>query len=257
MIPAILSICGCCAILSLQYLLETKFKMLQRNKIALVTAGEQGVGKNISLRLAAEGINIILTYHTKKEEALEVVEEIKKTGVGAVALELSASQIESFPAFFKNFSETLKKDFNTDHFDYLINNPGAEPDNPFEISAENQSDHLANVQFKGIYFFIQYALNYLNDNSAIVNVSGRLAKTYMPGYSPYTSMKGAIDTLKQFGVKGIRANTIALGAATTRIGLSGAGTPKDIGKVVTFLCSDDARWINAQRIEMGDGVNLS
>ncbi len=129
-------------------------------------------------------------------------------------------------------------------------------------------------------FLTQKALPYLNDGGGIVNVSTGLARFSLPGYAAYASMKGAIETLtmylaKELGERRIRANVIAPGAIETDFGggavrdnpqvnqyiasataLGRVGLPTDIGGVVAFLCSDDAGWINAQRIEVSGGMNL-
>lgn len=254
--------------------------MLEKNKIGLVTGGNRGLGKNISLKMAARGINVILTYHKRKEEALQVVEEIKKLGVNAVALQLSADQVDSFPEFFQNLSGILRNNFNASCFDYLINNAGIGFNASFGTTTEDQSDQLMNVQFKGVYFFTQQMLGYINDNGSIVNISNRLAQACILGYSAYAATKGAIETLtryeaKELAVRGIRVNTVAPGpiatdfmedviidhpeynanvAAMTALGR--ISEPDDVGGVVAFLCSEDARWITAQRIEVSGGMNL-
>jgi NAD(P)-dependent dehydrogenase (short-subunit alcohol dehydrogenase family) len=250
------------------------------NEVALITGASRGIGKNIALKLAEKGLNLIITYYSKKEEALQVVAEIKKIGRNAVALPLSLGEINTFDMFFEQVANVLKKNFNTDHFDYLINNAGIGLQVPFEETSEEQFDKLMNVQFKGVYFFTQKALNYLNEGGGIVNISSRLAQASMTGYSAYASMKGAIETLtrylaKELSTKKIRVNAVAPGpTATDFVGgvirdnarynanvkamtaLGRVGEPNDIGGVVAFLCTDDARWITAQRIEVSGGMNL-
>ncbi|WP_158800111.1 SDR family NAD(P)-dependent oxidoreductase [Pedobacter sp. L105] len=254
--------------------------MTQKNKIALVTGGSRGLGKNIALKLADKGFDVIITYHTKKQEALQVAEDVIKAGVMAVVIQLSADKVATFPDFFESLKETLKENFNSSHFDYLVNNAGFGFNAPFAITTEDQFDQLMNIQFKGVYSFTQYALPYLNDHGGIVNLSSRLSQAYMPGYSAYAAVKGAVETLtryeaKELAVRGIRVNAIAPGPiatdfaggvirdnpqynanVTAMTSLGRVGVPEDIGGVVAFLCSDDARWITAQRIEVSGGMNL-
>jgi len=249
-------------------------------KIALVTGGSRGLGKNMALKLALRGLEVIITYHTKKEEALQVVEEVKTMGRKAAALQLSVDDIRGFDSFFQQVAEVLKETFNTERFDYLVNNAGIGMNVPFKETTEEQFDELMNVQFKGVYFFTQKALNYLNDGGGIVNISSRLAQSSMPGYSAYASMKGAIETLtryqaKELSARGIKVNAVAPGpiatdfargiirdnaqynaAVTAVTALGRVGEPDDIGGVVAFLCTEDARWITAQRIEVSGGMNL-
>jgi NAD(P)-dependent dehydrogenase (short-subunit alcohol dehydrogenase family) len=250
------------------------------NEIALITGASRGIGKNIALKLAEKGLNLIITYYSKKEEALQVVAEIKKIGRNAVALQLSVGEINTFDIFFEQVANVLKKNFNTDRFDYLINNAGIGLQVPFEETSEKQFDELMNVQFKGVYFLTQKALNYLNESGGIVNISSRLSQASMTGYSAYASMKGAVETLtrylaKELSTKKIRVNAVAPGPiATDFVGgvirdnarynanvkamtaLGRVGEPNDIGGVVAFLCTDDARWITGQRIEVSGGMNL-
>jgi NAD(P)-dependent dehydrogenase (short-subunit alcohol dehydrogenase family) len=244
------------------------------NKIALVTGASRGIGKNIALKLAEKKINLIITYHNKKEEALKVVSEIKNIGGNAVALRLSAGEINTFDTFFEQAAKALKENFNTDHFDYLINNAGMGLQVPFAETSEKQFDELMNVQFKGVYFLVQKALNYLNEGGCIVNISSRLTQASMPGFSAYASMKGAVETLtrclaKELSSKRIRVNAIAPGPIATGPAedlandkavnnvnekaapvFDAAGRPKDVGGLAAFLCTDDAGWITAQRIEV-------
>ncbi|MDR0521320.1 MAG: SDR family oxidoreductase [Planctomycetaceae bacterium] len=250
------------------------------NEVALITGASRGIGKSIALKLAEKGLDLIITYYSKKEDALQVVAEIKKIGRNAVALQLSVGEINTFDIFFEQVADVLKKNFNTDHFDYLINNAGIGLQVPFEETSEEQFDELMNVQFKGVYFLTQKAINYLNEGGGIVNISSRLAQASMSGYSAYASMKGAIETLtrylaKELSAKKIRVNAVAPGpTATDFVGgvirdnarynanvkamtaLGRVGDPDDIGGVVAFLCTDDARWITAQRIEVSGGMNL-
>jgi NAD(P)-dependent dehydrogenase (short-subunit alcohol dehydrogenase family) len=255
-------------------------KMESQSKIALVTGGSRGLGKNMALRLAHKGIDVILTYNHKKEEALAVVAEIEKNGQKAAALQLNTGDVKSFDAFFTALTDVLKNTFDSDHFDFLINNAGLGLYGSFSETTEDTFDLLMNVHFKGVYFLTQKALPLINDGGRIINLSTGLARFSMAGYSAYASMKGAIEVLtrylaKELGTRGIAVNTLAPGAIETDFGggtardnhqvnqhiagltaLGRVGLPDDIGGVVAFLCTEEARWINAQRIEVSGGQNL-
>ena len=250
------------------------------NKIALVTGGSRGLGKNMALQLAKRGIDVIITYHSRKDEADQVVSEIKKAGGMAAALPLSGGDVKSFNLFFEQVSDVLKNTFGTDRFDYLVNNAGIGMNVPFKDTSEEQFDQLMNLLYKGVFFLTQAALTYLNDGGGIVNISSRLAQASIPGYAAYASMKGAIETLtryqaKELSPRRIRVNAVAPGPISTDFAggfirnnpqfqanvisvtaLGRLGEPDDIGGVVAFLCVDDARWITAQRIEVSGGNNL-
>ena len=246
----------------------------KKNKIALVTGGSRGLGKEMALSLAKKGLDVVLTYHSKKEEAEVVVGEIEKLGQKAVAIQLNVAESSSFDSFFQNVTTVLKSTFNTDKFDFLVNNEG------FLTTTEAQVDNMVNIHFKGAFFLTQKALVVMNDGGGIVNISSGLTRFSFPGYAAYASMKGAIETLskyqaKELGERKIRVNIVAPGAIETDFGggavrdneqlnqmiaamtaLGRVGLPDDIGSVVAFLCTDDAKWVNAQRIEVSGGMNL-
>jgi len=254
--------------------------MSTTNKIALVTGGSRGLGKNMALQLAENGINVILTYNSKKDEALAVVAEIERKGQKAAALQLNAGDIKSFDKFFEELAAVLQSSYDTTHFDFLINNAGVGVHAAFAETTEEQFDMLVNLHFKGVFFLTQKALPLINDGGRIVNLSSGLARFSTPGFAAYASMKGAIETLtryisKELGARGISVNVVAPGAIETDFGggmvrdnaqanqqvaevtaLGRAGLPDDIGGVVAFLCTDAARWVNAQRIEVSGGMNI-
>ena len=254
--------------------------MAQQSKIALVTGGSRGLGKNMALSLAKNGIDVILTYNSKADEADKVVAEIQEGGQKAAALQLNTGDIKSFDAFYGQVKHVLKDKFNTNHFDFLINNAGIGINTPFADTTEDIFDELMNIHYKGVYFLTQKSLALINDGGRIINLSSGLARFTAPGYSVYGSMKGAVETLtkymaKELGARGISVNVVAPGAIETDFGgglvrdnaeynqavaantaLGRVGLPDDIGGVVAFLCSDAARWINAQRIEVAGGTNL-
>ena len=248
-------------------------------KIALVTGGSRGLGKDMALSLARKGNDVILTYRTNKNEAEKVVQEIKELGQKSVALSLDMSKFQSLDGFVKSVSETLSTEWNTNSFDYLINNAGMGATVPFAQVTEELFDEFLNVHFKGIYFLTQKLLPHLNDRGSIINISTGTTRFSNPGYSVYASMKGAIEVFtrylaKELGAKGIRANVVAPGPIETDFNsaairnnpqmkerlsslspLGRVGKAEDIGGVVAFLCTDEASWINGQRIEVSGGIN--
>lgn len=254
--------------------------MTTNKKIALVTGGSRGLGKNMVLSLAKKGFNVILTYNSKKEEAEAVVAEVNQIGQKAATLQFNAGDIKSFDGFLNEVKTILKDQFDTDHFDFLINNAGTALYASFAETTEEQFDTALNIHYKGVFFLTQKALPILNDGGRIINISSGLARFSFPGSSAYGSMKGAVEVLtrylaKELGERRISANVVAPGAIETDFGgghvrdnadvnsniasltaLGRVGLPDDIGGVVAFLCTEDARWINGQRIEVSGGMNL-
>jgi len=254
--------------------------MTQTNKIALVTGGSRGLGKDMALNLAQKGNHVIITYNSQQVAAQEVVKAIEQLGVKAAALQLNTGDVKSFDKFLSDLKGVLKSTFNADQFHYLVNNAGTGIHQSFADTTEAQFDEVLNIDFKGVLFLTQKALPIIADGGAIVNVSTGLARFATPGYSAYAAMKGGIEVLtrymaKELGARGIRANIIAPGAIETdfaggavrdnaqvnagiasQTALGRVGLPEDIGSVVAFLCSDDAHWVTAQRLEASGGMFL-
>lgn len=253
---------------------------MSTSKLALVTGGSRGLGKNMALSLAKKGIDVVLTYHSQQADAQATVAEIEALGRKAVALQLDTASVSGFGAFVGQLQAALQTTFGTDGFDFLINNAGTGIYAPIASATEEQFDQLMNVHLKGVFFLTQKLLPLLRDGGRIINVSSGLARFAMPGYAAYASMKGGIEVLTRYlavelGSRGIAANVVAPGAIETDFGggvvrdnaevnahvagitaLGRVGLPDDIGGVVAFLCTDEARWINAQRIEVSGGMNL-
>ena len=250
------------------------------SKIALVTGGSRGLGKDSAIQLAKKGFHIILTYQTKREFADEVVKEIENMGQKAFALPLDISKTAGFNQFANEVKDILDTQFDSAKLDALVNNAGIGINQSFETTTEETVDAMTNIHFKGPYFLTQKLLPLLNDGSSIVSTSSGLARFSFAGYSAYGTMKAAIDSLSRYqalelGSRKIRVNSIAPGAIETDFGggvvrdisdlnqhiasetaLGRVGLPDDIGSVVAFLCSEDSKWINAQRIEVSGGYKI-
>jgi NAD(P)-dependent dehydrogenase (short-subunit alcohol dehydrogenase family) len=253
---------------------------METTKIGLVTGGSRGLGKDMALSLARKGSDVVLTYFSKADEAAQVVAEIQAMGRKAVALRLDVGDLQALDTFVAEFQETLRATWNRDRFDFLIQNAGMGATVPFAQVTEELFDRFNDVHFKGVYFLTQKLLPLLNDGGRIVTLSSGTTRFGVYGYSVYASMKAAIETFtrylaKEVGARGITANVVAPGPIETdfnnaairsnpqmKSGLSNmtalgrVGNADDVGGVVAFLCSDDARWITGQRIEVSGGINL-
>jgi NAD(P)-dependent dehydrogenase (short-subunit alcohol dehydrogenase family) len=248
-------------------------------KIALITGGSRGLGRNMAHHLAAKGTDIIFTYRTRKDEADSLIDELKLMGRKAVALQLDTGVSSSFPAFTTEVKSALKANWNRDDFDFLINNAGMALYAPFTEVTEAQFDGIIDVHFKGVVFLTQAMLPIIKDGGRIINLSSGLARFSYPGSSIYGAAKAAIDTLTRYlalelGPRRITVNVIAPGAIETDFGngnvrdnadlnamiasrtpLGRVGLPDDIGGAVAVLLSDEAGWINGQRIEVSGGIH--
>ena len=254
--------------------------MNTESKIALITGGSRGIGRNTAVSIAQKGIDVVITYNSNKQEADKVVSEIQAMGRRAVAFQLDTSKVESFDAFFGQLAEYLEKETSNGKFDFIVNNAGTALYGLFTDITEEQFDTTMNIHFKGVFFLTQKALKYMNNGGGIINISSGLTRFSNPGSSGYASMKGAVEVLtrylaKELGSRMIRANVVAPGAIETDFGgghvrdnkdihkqvaavtaLGRPGLPDDVGGVVAFLCTEDAKWITGQRIEVSGGMNL-
>lgn len=253
--------------------------MKHENKIALITGGTRGLGRAIALQLARDGANIILTYRERQQEGQAVVAEIRALGRRAALLPLDVARVEGFSAFRDQLMQTLRTQFGREQFDFLLNNAGIDVAAPFAKTTEDGFDRLMNVHFKGVFFLTQTLLPVITDGGRIVNTSTGLTRFTIPGYAAYASMKGAVEVLTQYlakelGPRRITVNLVAPGVTetdftrealsrpgardffNTNIALGRVGQPEDIARVVTLLCSQEAGWVTAQRVEASGGMLL-
>jgi len=264
----------------MEILQDEKIGTMDQAKLALITGGSRGLGKNIALSFAERGFDVILTYNSKKAEAQAVVDTIMRHGKRAAALQLNLADSRQFDSFIYQVRNVFAARFNRDGFDFLINNAGIGISAAYGNTTEDQFDMLVNIQQKGPFFLTQKLLPLLTDGGGIVNISSGLSRFVVPGFAAYAAGKGAMEVLtryqaKELAPRGIRVNVVAPGAIETDFGgglvrdnadannfiasitaLGRAGKPDDIGSVVTFLCTDDAKWINGQRIEVSGGMIL-
>ena len=249
-------------------------------KIALITGASRGLGKNMALQLAKQGVDLILTYQHNSADAAAVVAEVEQLGRKAVALQLDVGQNQQFSDFAASVQQQLQKHWQRSQFDFLVNNAGIGIHVPMIETSVEQFDLLMNIHVKGPFFLTQQLLPLLADNGRIINVSTGLTRFAIPGYGAYATMKGAVETMtkywaKELGERGIRVNVLAPGAIETDFGggavrdnaginqfiasqtaLGRVGQPDDIGGALTLLLSDQGGWINAQRIEASGGMFL-
>ncbi|SHJ61886.1 SDR family NAD(P)-dependent oxidoreductase [Aquimarina spongiae] len=247
-------------------------------KIAIITGGSRGLGRDMALNLAKDGVHIIFSYHQNVTKANEVISEIETLGTKATAFQYDATKPLSGKEFMDEVSAYLQDTQGNTNFDFLINNAGTGLHSLIKDTTETQFDEMMNIHLKSIFFLTQVALPFMNEGGRIINISSGLARFSFPGASVYAMMKGGIEVFtrylaKELGDRKITANVVAPGAIATDFGggvnrdneekraiisqitaLGKVGEPEDIGGVVAFLCSDKASWVNAQRLEVSGGM---
>jgi NAD(P)-dependent dehydrogenase (short-subunit alcohol dehydrogenase family) len=248
-------------------------------KIAIVTGGSRGIGRNTVLTLAGRGVDTIFTYNTNKTEADKVAAQAMGAGRKSAALQLDVGDAGAFDGFVERVRATFQE-MGAERFDFLVNNAGTSSAAGLLNATEAELDSIFNVHFKGVFLLTQKLLPLINNGGRIVNVSSALARRPMPYRAVYGPMKAAVEALTEYmamelGPRRIAVNVVAPGAVATdfsggmvrdnpdvnkmvadHTALGRAGLPEDIGPMIASLLSEDNRWVNGQRIEVSGGMGL-
>jgi NAD(P)-dependent dehydrogenase (short-subunit alcohol dehydrogenase family) len=243
------------------------------NKTALVTGASRGMGRAAALALAAAGARVVVHYGRNADEAKSVVEQIRVAGgrADAVGADLSTPDGPQMLA-------AQVRDLIGGHLDIVVANAGISRSAAIEDVTVKDFDDLFAVNVRAPYFLVQQLLPVLGDGSSVLFVSSLGAHAAVGTLSAYAATKGAIDTLVKYfaaalGPRGIRVNAIAPGVIDTDMSnfaktdegksmvlgmqaLKRIGQPEDVGPVVAFLSSDDARWITGDTIRVDGGSKL-
>jgi 3-oxoacyl-[acyl-carrier protein] reductase len=242
-------------------------------KTALVTGASRGIGRSAALALAKEGARVLVHYGRGAQEAEAVVAQIRGAGgrADAVAADLAAA----------DGPHTLAKQVRGivgDRLDILVANAGISKSATIEETTVADFDQLFAVNVRAPFFLVQQLLPVMTQGSCIIFTSSLAAHANVGSISAYASTKGAVDTLvKHFaaalGPRGIRVNAVAPGIVATEMSnfakteqgrdyalgmqaLKRLAQPDDIGGVIAFLASEDARWITGDTVRVDGGSKL-
>jgi len=242
-------------------------------KTALVTGASRGIGRASAVALAEAGAQVLVHYGRGAKEADDVVSEIRKAGghADAIAVDLAAA----------DGPHKLAKQVRTivgDRLDILVANAGVSKAAGIEETTVEDFNALFAVNVRAPFFLVQQLLPIMREGSSIVLVSSLAAHAVVGTLPAYAASKGAIDTLvKHFaaalGQRGIRVNAVAPGVVTTEMSnftktdagrdyvlglqtLKRLAQPDDLGDVVAFLASSEARWITGDTIHVDGGSKL-
>ncbi|MDP3339625.1 SDR family NAD(P)-dependent oxidoreductase [Frigidibacter sp.] len=248
--------------------------------VALITGGSRGLGRNTALHLARKGCDVVLTFHSRKEDAASAVAEIEAMGRKALALQLDTAKTGGFAEFGTGLRAALTDLRGDAQLDFLVNNAGTGINVPFADTTEAQFDDMMAVHLKGVFFLTQAMLPLIRDGGRIVNISSGLARFSLPGYAAYAAMKGGVEVMtrylaRELGPRGISVNVVAPGAIETDFGggavrdvaelnqyiasqtaMGRAGLPDDIGGAISSLLMGEMGWMTGQRIEVSGGMLL-
>ncbi|MEV6808777.1 SDR family oxidoreductase [Streptomyces sp. NPDC051132] len=247
-------------------------------RTALVTGGSRGIGRAISRRLAREGALVAVHYGHDEAAAERTVEEIQDDGGRAFAVHAELGVPGDADTLWEAFDRALAGQDAHPGVDILVNNAGVTLPRRIADVTEADYDRVFAINTKAPFFIVQRALDRLRDGGRIVNVSSVATRVAFPAIGAYTMTKAALDYLtlslaQELGPRGITVNSVAPGYTETEINptlsipeirqrysdasvFGRLGQPVDIADVVSFVASDDARWVTGQWIDASGGVHL-
>jgi 3-oxoacyl-[acyl-carrier protein] reductase len=242
-------------------------------KRALVTGGSRGIGKAIVLELAFNGCDVVFTYHSAEEAAKKVEEEGAKFGVKVIGIKADASVFAEAEKSVNYAVEQLGG------LDILVNNAGITKDGLLMRMSENDFDSVISANLKSVFNYTKAAIKPMMSQryGKIVNMASVVALIGNPGQANYVASKAGVigitkSNAKELASRNITVNAVAPGFISTdmsaalndkqkeailsMVPLKKAGSPEDVAKVVTFLCSPESDYITGQVIAVDGGMSM-
>ncbi len=242
-------------------------------KVAIVTGASRGIGRACALRLAADGMTVVVNYSHSEAAAAEVVEKIKAAGGDALAVRADVSN----PAEVKEMFKTVWKTYG--QIDVLVNNAGIVRDEYLLMLTEENLDACLDLNIKGYLYCAQQAVlkMFRKKSGVIINMSSVSSKMALAGQTVYSATKGAVNSMtrtmaKELAPYGIRVNAVAPGFIATEmidalpedkraqylteVPLGRFGTVEDVASVVSMLASDGASYMTGQTLVLDGGLSL-
>lgn len=243
-------------------------------KTALVTGSSRGIGREIAVRFAREGANVVVNYYRNEKAAREVAAEVESHGRRCIILQADVSKASEIQSMFDKAATELSG------LDILVNNAGIEKEAAFWEVTEEDYDQVMKVNLKGTFFASQAMVQHLrqtNRPGRIINISSVHEDLPFPGFTAYCASKGGIRMLTrnlavELGPLGIAINSIAPGAIATamnadllsnraqhdalirQIPLGRIGKPDDVASLAVFLASDEASYVTGATYFVDGGL---
>lgn len=245
--------------------------MKLQGKAVLVTGASRGIGREIALELARQGANVAVNYSGSEARAQEVVAEIQALGCEAFAVQCDVANSESVTEMVKSAIERFGK------LDILVNNAGITRDNLLMRMKDDEWDSVINTNLKGVFLCTKAVTRQMmkQRSGRIINIASIVGVSGNAGQANYVAAKAGVIGLtktaaKELASRGITVNAVAPGFITTdmtdklteevkeamlsQIPLARFGEPGDIAKVVTFLASEDSRYMTGQTLHVDGGM---
>ncbi|NYT84304.1 SDR family oxidoreductase [Pollutimonas harenae] len=238
-------------------------------RTAIVTGASRGIGRDIALRLAADGFQVAVNYSGNAGKAQEVVAAIEAAGGAAIAVQADVSQVEDVRRLFA----TTKEAFGT--ISAVVHSAGVMPLAPITPDGIETFDHAVQINLRGAFLVLGQAAEYLEAGGRIVALSTSVIAKSFPQYGPYIAAKAGVEGLvrvlaNELRGRNITVNAVAPGPVATELFFDGKtdeqiaqlgklaplerlGQPEDIARVVSFLVGADGGWVNAQTVRANGG----
>jgi 3-oxoacyl-[acyl-carrier protein] reductase len=238
-------------------------------RVALVTGGSRGIGRETALRLAAEDYAVAIAYASNTAEAGQVVTEITGKGGQALAVQLDVADEKAVEAAFTQIEQAFGG------IDVVVSAAGIMPLAPVAELDLDVLDRIYRTNIRGTFAVSQQAARRLRSGGAIINFSSSVTRLAPPSYGAYAASKGAVEALtlilaRELRGRDITVNTVAPGPTATALFFDGKdqaaidraaafaplerlGTPADIAEVVAFLAGP-GHWVNGQVIYANGGA---
>ena len=245
-----------------------------KGKVALITGGSRGIGREITLRLASEGADVIINFFRKRDTAESTAEAARSHGVTAHVIKANLAEPEKIDRMFTEIEERFGR------LDILVNNAASGvARSAMELNADAW-DWTMNVNARAALLCAQRAAKLMADGGVIVNISSLGSRLVMPIYTAVGVSKAALEALTRYlaielADRGIRVNAVSAAAVETEamklytsdpniprsmVNNTPAGRmvqPEDLANTVAFLCSDEAAMIRGQVIVIDGGLSLT
>lgn len=239
-------------------------------QVAIITGGSRGIGRATSVALARRGLAVVVNYAGSATDAAAVVSEIEAFGGKVIAIKADVASADQVKALF----DSAEKRFGG--IDVVITCAGVMAPSPLAQVSDEDFDRHFNVNVRGTFNAFREAAKRMRDNGRLIGLSSTTLALNAPGYSIYNATKGAIEGMvrvaaKELGGRGITVNAVAPGPVETELFMRGKprevvermasmaplhrlGQPDDIAKVVVFLSSREAGWVNGQVLRANGGI---